>query len=182
VPEENRWDLTSVGETVYEDPYVAIYDYVALLIADWEVAAYALDFIDYSVGEAHSYPRFPCYDCHGSRPYSSWDPYNYVCTDFRVVLWDDPYYHPAYRYTGTRVVFPRSLQARPRYTLAACAPGEGWLQVKERDVASAPRSAEPRRCPATSTSPSASPSRKCTSYPAASPTGDRHTSHRAPGQ
>ena len=189
VPEEDRWDLTSVGETVYEDPYVAIDAYVALLIADWEVAAYALDFIEYSVGEAHSYPRFLCYDCHGSRTYASWNPYSYVCTDFRVVLWDDPYYHPAYRYAGTRVVFPRPLQARPRYTLAARAPGEGWsplvrrrqapplprrvTQFKERDVASAPRSAEPGRRPATSTSSSASPRRPAGAAASARPTSKR---------
>ena len=154
-----------VGETVYEDPYLAIDTYVAELISDWEVAPYALDFIEYSVGESHSYPRFLCYDCHGYRPYTSWNPYTYACTDFRVVLWDDPYYHPAYRYAGARVVFPRPLRDRPRYALAARAPGEGWsplvrvrqapplprrvTQYKERDVAttprSAPRQAVPRR-------------------------------------
>lgn len=65
VPDEDRWDLGRVGETVYEDPYVAIDAYVAALIPDWEVAPYALDFIEYSVGESHSYPRFLRYDCHG---------------------------------------------------------------------------------------------------------------------
>ena len=103
VPDEDRWDLGRVGETVYEDPYVAIDAYVAALIPDWEVAPYALDFIEYSVGESHSYPRFLCYDCHGQRPYTNWNPYTYACTDFRVVLWDDPYYYPAYRYAGTRL-------------------------------------------------------------------------------
>ena len=163
VPEEDRWDLGRVGETVYEDPYVAIDAYVAELISDWEVAPYALDFIEYSVGESHSYPRFLCYDCHGYRPYTSWNPYTYACTDFRVVLWDDPYYYAAYRYAGTRVVFPRPLRNRPRYTVAVRAPGEGWsplvrtrqapplprrvTQYKERDVATdaAPRRAVPRR-------------------------------------
>lgn len=165
VPEEDRWDLSRVGETVYEDPYLAIDAYVAELIPDWEVSPYALDFVEYSVGESHSYPRFLCYDCHGYRPYTSWNPYTYACTDFRVVLWDDPYYYPAYRYAGTRVVFPRPLRDRPMYALAARAPGEGWsplvrtrqapplprrvTQYKERDVAttprSAPRQAVPRR-------------------------------------
>ncbi len=172
VPEEDRWDLGRVGETVYEDPYLAIDAYVAELISDWEVAPYALDFIEYSVGESHSYPRFLCYDCHGYQPYTSWNPYTYACTDFRVVLWDDPYYYPAYRYVGTRVVFPRPLRDRPRYALAARARGEGWsplvrarqapplprrvTQYKERDVATTPRSATPVRRSATST-PSSAP-------------------------
>ena len=165
VPDEDRWDLGRVGETVYEDPYVAIDAYVAELISDWEVAPYALDFIEYSVGEAHSYPRFLCYDCHGYRPYTSWNPYTYACTDFRVVLWDDPYYYAAYRYAGTRVVFPRPLRNRPRYTVAVRAPGEGWsplvrtrqapplprrvTQYKEPEVATTPRSATPARRPQT---------------------------------
>jgi len=159
---EDRWNLDRVGETVYEDPYVAIDDYVAALIPDWEVAPYTLDFIEYSVGEAHSYPRFLCYDCHGYQPYARWNPYTYACTDFRVVVWDDPYYYPAYRYSGVRVVFPRPLPDRPRYTVAARAPGEGWsplvrvrpappvprrvTQYKEPDLApTSSRGAVPRR-------------------------------------
>ncbi|HIF22973.1 MAG TPA: hypothetical protein EYQ27_13975, partial [Gemmatimonadetes bacterium] len=162
VASENRWNLDRVGETVYEDPYLAIDDYVAALIPDWEVALYALDFIDYSVGEAHSYPRFLCYECHDYQPYSRWNPYTYACTDFRVVVWDDPYYYPAYRYSGVHVVFPRPLRDRPRYTVAARAPGEGWsplvrvrpappvprrvTQYKEPDVApTRSRGAVPRR-------------------------------------
>ena len=34
---DRGWDLTLVGRSVYEDPYVAIDDYVATLIPDWEV-------------------------------------------------------------------------------------------------------------------------------------------------
>lgn len=163
VPDEDRWDLGRVGETVYEDPYVAIDAYVAALIPDWEVAPYALDFIEYSVGESHSYPRFLRYDCHGQRPYTNWNPYTYACTDFRVVLWDDPYYYPAYRYAGTRVVFPRPLRNRPRYTVVVGATGEGWsplvryrqapplprraTQYKELGVATTPSSAAPTRRP-----------------------------------
>ena len=178
VPEEDRWDLSRVGETVYEDPYLAIDAYVAELIPDWEVSPYALDFVEYSVGESHSYPRFLCYDCHGYRPYTSWNPYTYACTDFRVVLWDDPYYYSAYRYAGTRVVFPRPLRDRPMYAVAARAPGEGWsplvrtrqapplprrvTQYKERDVATTPRSAPRQAVPGQAAPRQAVPRRSAT--------------------
>ena len=99
------WDLTRVGRAVYQDPYVAMDEYVARLVPDWESVPYALDFISYDVGETHDYPRFLCYDCHGFQSYASWNPYTYACTSFRVVIWDDPYFYPAYRYRGTRVVF-----------------------------------------------------------------------------
>jgi hypothetical protein len=58
------WDLGVVGSVVYEDPYVAIDDYVAQIVPDWDVAPYALDFLTYHVGSTYSYPRFLCYDCH----------------------------------------------------------------------------------------------------------------------
>ena len=73
---ELGWDLSGVGEVVYEDPYVAIDDYVAAIVPNWEQVPYALDFITYNVGDTYSYPRFLCYDCHESRPYSSWNPYD----------------------------------------------------------------------------------------------------------
>ncbi len=33
---DGGWDLSAVGSTVYSDPYVAMDDYVARLIPDWE--------------------------------------------------------------------------------------------------------------------------------------------------
>ena len=126
IPEEDRWDLGDVAARVYEDPYLAIDDFVAVMIPDWEVSLYTLDFISYSVGEEHSYPRFLSYECHGERSYNSSNPYSYACTDFRVVVWDDPYYYPAVRYSGTRAVFPVPLRNRPRYTVVNRKPGEGW--------------------------------------------------------
>ena len=201
VRDEDRWDLVRVGETVYEDPYVAIDAYVAALIPDWEVAPYALDFIEYSVGEAHSFPRFLCYDCHGERPYTSWNPYTYACTDFRVVLWDDPYYYPAYRYAGTRAVFPRPLRNRPRYTVAVRLPGEGWsprvrtrpappiprrvTQYKELGVATTPRSATPVRRPqaqAPSAAPRSAVPRRSTAATPPSSTSRPGVSSRRPVQ
>lgn len=122
---DEGWDLRGVGETVYEDPYVAIDDYVAAVLPDWETAPYALDFLEYSVGEDHDYPRFLCYDCHGFQSYARWDPYARACSSYQVVIWDDPYFYPRFRYMGTRVVFARPLGPRPRYSVTARLVGSG---------------------------------------------------------
>ncbi len=131
---ESRWDLTTVGYQVYSDPFVAMDEYVAELIPDWEVAEYALDFTTYHVGQRHDYPRFLCYDCHGYRPYYSWNPYLYTCSSFRIVIYNDPYYYPLYRYHGSRVVYPRPLApGQPRFVFKERAVGEaGSPLVQER--------------------------------------------------
>ena len=115
---------------MYTDPYVAIDDYVAGLVPDWEYADYGLDFISYSVGGSHQFPRFLCYQCHGFRPYSTWNPYQYACVNFRVVVYDDPYFYPSYRYRADRVVMvgPRN-PARPRFAFKERAPGDGGTAV-----------------------------------------------------
>lgn len=119
---DRGWDLTQIGQSVYTDPYVAMDDYVAALIPDWEYVPYALDFATYQVGSsAHDYPRFLCYECHGFRPYTVWNPYLYECTSYRVVVYTDPWYYPSYRYRGDRVVYTRP----PR-------PGTPRFEFKER--------------------------------------------------
>ena len=123
------WDLTGVGRRVYTDPYVAIDDYVASLIPNWEESAFALDFMSYHVGRVYEYPRFLCYDCHAFKTYSAWNPYRYACTSFRVVVYDDPYYYPAYRYRGDRVVYVTPTRARPRYVFKERAVGEPALPL-----------------------------------------------------
>ena len=127
---DGGWDLSAVGSTVYSDPYVAMDDYVARLVPDWEYLDYGLDFISYSVGGAHEYPRFLCYQCHGFRPYSVWDPYRYSCVNFRVVVYDDPYFYPSRRYRADRVVMvgPRN-PTRPRFGFKERAPGESGTPV-----------------------------------------------------
>ncbi len=102
---DGGWDLSFVGRQVYKDPYLAMDDYVAALIPNWEVIPYGLDFTAYHVDRRYEYPRFMCYDCHGFRPYSAWNPYHYSCASFRVVIYNDPYYYPVTRYRGTRVVY-----------------------------------------------------------------------------
>ena len=122
---DGGWDLSAVGSTVYSDPYVAMDDYVARLVPDWEYLDYGLDFVSYSVGGAHEYPRFLCYQCHGFRPYSTWNPYRYTCVDFRVVVYDDPYFYPSRRYRADRVVLVRPRNpTRMRFGFKERAPGE----------------------------------------------------------
>ena len=129
---DRGWDLSAVGSTVYSDPYVAMDDYVARLVPDWENVDYGLDFISYGVGGAFEFPRFLCYQCHGFRPYSTWNPYRYTCLNFRVVVYDDPYFYPAYRYRPDRVVMvgPRN-PTLPRFGFKERAAGDpgGTLTV-----------------------------------------------------
>jgi len=127
---DGGWDLSAVGSTVYSDPYVAMDDYVARLVPDWESVDYGLDFISYSVGGAHEFPRFLCYQCHGFRPYGTWNPYRYTCVNFRVVVYDDPYFYPSYRYRANRVVMvgPRN-PTRPRFGFKERAEGDPGTPV-----------------------------------------------------
>lgn len=141
-PYDRGWELTNVGRTVYDDPYLAIDDFVASLIPSWDVTPYALDFITYHVGQTHTYPRFLCYDCHGFRTYAAWNPYTYACTSFRLLIWDDPYYYPAYRYSGTRVVFVSPLRNRPRFQVVARGVGEPWAPIVRAREAPAARTVE----------------------------------------
>ncbi len=133
------WDLGEVGATVYDDPYVAIDDYVAAIVPEWEYVPYALDFVTYNVGDTHEYPRFLCYDCHGFESYARWNPYGSACSTYRVVIWDDPYFYPRFRYAGTRVVFARPPGPRPRYAVVTRAAGSGWGPLVRT------RAAPPRR-------------------------------------
>jgi hypothetical protein len=152
------WDLRSVGSVVYDDPYLAMDDFVAALIPSWDTVPYALDFVTYHVGEPRSYPRFLCYDCHTPQSYAAWNPYAEICSDYRIVVYDDPYYYPAYRYSGLRTVYPRPIPNRPRYALAVRGSGEAWAPIVR--VREAPRRpAEFKETPA-SAHPSTPPVRR----------------------
>ncbi len=110
------WDITAMAQTGYRDPFLVMDDVVAALIPQWWAEDYALDFHAYDVDQPHDYPRFLCYDCHGFIPIFDWNPYDYWCTDFRVVIHDDPYYYPVYRYRGDRVVYTRPVaRLRPMF-------------------------------------------------------------------
>lgn len=129
------WDLGFIGRQVYGDPYLAMDDFVAALIPDWEYVGYGLDFSSYHVERHYDYPRFLCYDCHGFRPYQSWNPYLFSCTSFRVVIYSDPYYYPATRYRGTRVVYVQPRRGVPRFGFKERGRGEaGTPAVVVRDT------------------------------------------------
>jgi hypothetical protein len=149
-PYARGWDLGLVGRRVYRDPYLAMDDYVAALIPDWERAPYALDFVGYHVGERYEYPRFLCYDCHGFRGYATWNPYYAACTTFRVVIYDDPYFYPARRYRSDRVVWTRPLTpGRPRFAFKERASGEPVGPLVQARTSAPPGvvSSPPRRSP-----------------------------------
>lgn len=148
-PYSGGWDLSAVGRQVFDDPYVAMDHFVERLVPDWQVVPYALDFSSYHVEQRYEYPRFLCYDCHGFRPYQSWDPYLASCTSFRVVVYSDPYYYPATRYRGTNVVYLRPEQ-----------PGTPRFEFKERGrgEAAAPLVIERNAVPRSTASPSPTPS------------------------
>ena len=122
---EGGWDISAVSQVGYRDPFLMMDDIVEALIPGSWAMEYALDFVAYDIDRPHDYPRFLCYDCHGFIPMFDWNPYGYWCTDFRVVIHDDPYYYPVYRYRGDRVVYTRPLAPRsPMFEFKARAVGE----------------------------------------------------------
>lgn len=165
--ERYGWDVSAVGATVYTDPYVAIDDYVATIVPAWETVPYGLDFLAYSVGETYSYPRFLCYDCHAYQRYASWNPYDYTCVTYRVVIWDDPYFYPRYRYSGVNVVYAWPARALPRYEVTRRQVGDAVAPIVRVRTPAARQAAHAEY----KESPAATPSRTATALrrPAASP-------------
>ena len=128
--EAEGWDLTPVGQVVHQDPFVAVDEFVAAVLPEWEEVAYALDFAQYRVGRAYSYPRFLCYDCHVAEPYTAWNPYHFTCSSVRIVIYNDPYFYPATRYRGNRVVYTRPPEAHlAQFTFKERAQGEPGTPV-----------------------------------------------------
>ena len=134
---EGGWNLGAVAQAAYRDPFLMMDDVVASLIPEG-AGDYALDFVAYDIDGPHDYPRFLCYQCHGFRPMFDWNPYGAWCTDFRVVIHDDPYYYPVYRYSGDRVVYTRPLEPpRPMFEFKERADGEGatpLIRTRSRDA------------------------------------------------
>jgi hypothetical protein len=143
---DRGWNLSRVGRQVYRDPHVAMDDFVAALIPDWQSVPYALDFVSYQVDARFEYPRFLCYDCHGFRTFAAWNPYLYACTSFRLVVYNDPYYYASTRYRGSRVVFVRPpAPSQPRFTFKERASNETarpLLLDSDRRLYSAPARVE----------------------------------------
>lgn len=108
----DHWDYRAIADgRVREDPYVAVTDLAAQIAPE---GSWDYDMAGYDVEQHYDYPRFVCYDCHAYTSYYSWNPYNYYCSQYRIVIYDDPYYYP-YRYYGTGAVYVRPLQPGPRY-------------------------------------------------------------------
>ncbi len=107
-----HWDYRTIADgRVREDPYVAVTDLAAQIAPD---GSWDYDMASYDVEQHYDYPRFVCYDCHAYASYWAWNPYDHFCSQYRIVIYDDPYYYP-YRYYGTAVVYPRPLHPGPRY-------------------------------------------------------------------
>ena len=134
---EGGWNLAALAQAAYRDPFLMMDDVVATLIPE-ETAEYALDFVAYDIDRPHDYPRFLCYQCHGFRPMFDWNPYGRWCTDFRVVIHDDPYYYPVYRYSGDRVVYKRPPEPlRPMFEFKERVDGEAatpLIRTRSRDA------------------------------------------------
>ncbi|HEX4600908.1 MAG TPA: DUF4384 domain-containing protein [Gemmatimonadales bacterium] len=110
----DHWDYRVIADgRVRGDPYVALTDLAQRIVpegySDWDY-----DMVPYYVQQHYDYPRFLCYDCHAYASYPYWSAYDYTCTRFRMVEYDDPYYYP-YAYGGTQVVFTRPLRPEPRF-------------------------------------------------------------------
>ena len=107
IPVAGGWASTAPRNQLSQDPYETVDEFARALLPGLQDPDYALDFTAYHVGQAYSYPRFLCYQCHTSPAFEEWNPYLETCPEVRVVIYNDPYYYPATRYQGDRVVYPR---------------------------------------------------------------------------
>ncbi len=109
----DHWDYRAIAD-VRGDPYVALTDLAGRIVARGD-SNWDYDVVPYYVERHYDYPRFLCYDCHQYVSYRTWDPYDYSCVRFRVVVYDDPFYYPYRTYGGTSVVFTRPYRPGPRF-------------------------------------------------------------------
>jgi Domain of unknown function (DUF4384) len=116
IESDQRWnyEMVGAGGRIRGDPYAALTGLAERIVSsedgDWDY-----DITPYYVQRHYDYPRFLCYDCHTYASFRSWNPYDYSCVRFRIVVFDDPYYYPYRSYGGTRVVFRRPLRPEPRF-------------------------------------------------------------------
>jgi len=132
----DHWDYRVIadGGRVTGDPYVALTDLVDRIIPA-NYSEYSYDVLPYFVEQHYQYPRFLCYDCHSYASYSYWNPYDYSCFRFRIVIYDDFYYYPYRRYAGNRVIYRTSPRLAPRYVFKDRGPSEAFVStVKARPV------------------------------------------------
>jgi hypothetical protein len=119
------WASSPGRNRVSQDPYATVGEFTRALLPGIREADYAVDFTAYHIGQAYSYPRFLCYQCHTSPAFEEWNPYQQTCPEVRIVIYNDPYYYPATRYQGDRVVYPRPPEpGLPQFEFARRTPGE----------------------------------------------------------
>ncbi len=142
----DHWDyrLLASNGRVAGDPYVAVENLVDMIVpANYD--AYSYDVTSYYVEQYYQYPRFLCYDCHSYVAFPYWDPYNYSCQRFRIVIYDDPYYYPARAYPATRVVYRRTGRIAPRYVFRDRSATEPFVvRVRQRPAEPTTRRGEDR--------------------------------------
>jgi hypothetical protein len=108
----DHWDYRTIADgRVRGDPYVAVTDLAGQIAPE---GSWDYDMIGYDVEQHYDYPRFVCYDCHQYTSFYSWNPYDHFCSQYRIVIYDDPFYYP-YRYYGSGAVYGRPVRPGPRY-------------------------------------------------------------------
>lgn len=120
------WDYRLIdGGRIQGDPYVLLTDLAARITRDGN---YDYDIVPYHVGRRYDYPRFVCYDCHAYASYDEWNPYERACSQFRVIVYDDPRYYP-YRYNRGRnvVLAERPHHPGPRYVFRDADPRSDYV-------------------------------------------------------
>lgn len=139
------WTSAPGSNRIRQDPYLTVNEFKEALLPGVDEGEYATDFTAYYVGQAYSYPRFLCYECHTEYPFAQWNPYQQTCPDVRVVIYNDPYYYPATRYQGGQVVYPRPPEpGLPQFAFAQRGPGElGMPIVRSRANVRSVHPAEP---------------------------------------
>ncbi|MEX0856443.1 MAG: DUF4384 domain-containing protein [Gemmatimonadota bacterium] len=127
--------LAASGAPVREDPFVLLDAVARDLVPDPTRANLAVDLTVYHVGQAFSFPRFLCYNCHTAEPFEAWNPYQQACLDYRVVIFNDPYFYPASRYQGNRSVYPRPPNpGQPQFAFRERAQGESGAPLVQARV------------------------------------------------
>lgn len=136
-----RWNyaLIADGGRIRGDPYTALTEIAERIVpegsSDWDY-----DVAPYYVQQHYEYPRFLCYDCHAYVSFRTWNPYDYSCVRFRIVVFDDPYYYPYRSYGGTRVVFRRPFRPEPRFIFKDRRGSDPFVtRVRERPVSDSRR-------------------------------------------
>jgi len=136
IERDQRWnyDLIADGGRIRGDPYAALTELAERIVpagsGDWDY-----DITPYFVQQHYEYPRFLCYDCHTYVSFRSWNPYDYSCVRFRIVMFDDPYYYPYRSYGGTRVVFRRPFRPEPRFIFKDRSGSDAFVtRVRQRPV------------------------------------------------